>query len=416
MFFSYLEILAVITFLMSAAQARYSSSKPNVFYYWGQNSAGGSSTQSSLATYCDSGLVDGVILSFLHVFNIGGDPGMNFAGACKTTFPDSNLLSCPNIASDIKSCQSKGIKVILSLGGASGSYGFDSDSQAKTFADTLWNLFGGGSAEDRPFGDAEIDGIDLDIEGGQSTGYVSLVNAVRSKFGSDFLVGAAPQCPFPDVILGSVIDSVGFDYVNVQFYNNYCSAAGGSFNFDTWAKWASSTSPNKDVKVFFTIPGSSTAAGTGYAPISTIQSIVPKLASEYPNTFGGVSVWDASQAWNNGDFASALYRSVKSGDSTPSYSTHKKSSESSSLVETATTAIASATISSPTTASATISSPAIASATVSNIQNQNQHAKTNRLCFKLLKNKSTKSCKKQLDGTKSQSKSSEPEAGHNKRN
>ncbi|KAI8343847.1 glycoside hydrolase superfamily, partial [Blakeslea trispora] len=304
-----------IVTIMSGVQAKYSSNGPNVFYYWGQNSAGGSSTQSSLADYCNSGLADGIILSFLNVFNVGNDPGMNFAGACKTTFTGSDLLSCPTIASDIKSCQSKGVKVLLSLGGAAGAYGFDSDSQAETFATTLWNLFGGGSAKNRPFGDAEIDGIDLDIEGGQPTGYVSLVRAVRSKFGSGFLVGAAPQCPFPDVILGSVIDSIGFDYVNVQFYNNYCSAAGGSFNYDTWANWATSTSPNKDVKVFLTIPGSNTAAGTGYAPISTIQSVVSKISSQYPGTFGGVSVWDASQAWNNGDFASALYNSVKSGSS-----------------------------------------------------------------------------------------------------
>lgn len=64
-----------------------------------------------------------------------------------------------------------GVKVILSLGGAAGSYGFTSDSQGETFAETIWDLFGGGSSDTRPFGTAEIDGIDLDIEGGASTGY-----------------------------------------------------------------------------------------------------------------------------------------------------------------------------------------------------------------------------------------------------
>ena len=100
---------------------------------------------------------------------------------------------------DIKTCQSKGIKVILSLGGASGSYGFDSDSQAKTFADTLWNLFGGGSAEDRPFGDTEIDGIDLDIEGGQPTGYVVSITKCISpleKHGTNIIILVTCQrCP-----------------------------------------------------------------------------------------------------------------------------------------------------------------------------------------------------------------------------
>lgn len=139
----------------------------------------------------------------------------------------------------------------------------------------------------------------------------AFVNAIRSKFSSGFLVGAAPQCPFPDVILGSVLDGVGLDFVNVQFYNNYCSAVGNSFNYDTWANWAKTKSPNKNVKVYFTIPGAPTAAGSGYAPISTIQTIVPQLASQYPGIFGGVSVWDASQAWNNAQFASQLYSLVK---------------------------------------------------------------------------------------------------------
>lgn len=130
------------------------------------------------------------------------------------------------------------------------------------------------------------------------------------------MVGAAPQCPFPDQILGSVIDAVPVDYVNVQFYNNYCSAAGGSFNFDTWARWAAG-SPNRNVKVMLTLPGSTTAAGSGYVPISTISSIVPTLASNYPGIYGGVSIWDASQAWNNGDFANSLYSLVKGNGGSP---------------------------------------------------------------------------------------------------
>lgn len=62
-----------------------------------------------------------------------------------------------------------------------------------------------------------------------------------------------------------------------------------------------------------TLPGSSTAAGNGYVPLSTIQTVVPTLVSSYPGTYGGVAIWDASQAWNNGNFASGLYSLVKSG-------------------------------------------------------------------------------------------------------
>ena len=35
----------------------------------------------------------------------------------------------------------------------------------------MWDLFGAGDGKTRPFGDAVIDGFDLDIEGGGATGY-----------------------------------------------------------------------------------------------------------------------------------------------------------------------------------------------------------------------------------------------------
>lgn len=47
---------------------------------------------------------------------------------------------------------------MFSLGGASGAVSFTSDSQAQSFADTIWNLFLGGSSADRPFGSAVLDG------------------------------------------------------------------------------------------------------------------------------------------------------------------------------------------------------------------------------------------------------------------
>ncbi|KAI8985151.1 chitinase 1 [Pilobolus umbonatus] len=290
-------------------QSAYQPDKPNVLYYWGQNSAGSSTSQQRLSYYCNSGLADIILLSFLNTFNINGLPGINLSNACEgTVFPGSQLLSCPDIGKDIELCQAKGVKILLSLGGAAGAYGFNSDSDAVTFANTIWDLFGGGSSATRPFGDAVIDGVDLDIEGGSTTGYVAFVRTLRSK--SNFLISAAPQCPFPDVILGSTINAIGFDFINVQFYNNYCSLVGSSFNFDTWDAWARNTSPNKNVKILLTIPGSSTAASTGFAPISNIVSVAPLLASKY-SSYGGVAVWDASQTWNNGDFASSLYSVVK---------------------------------------------------------------------------------------------------------
>ena len=58
----------------------------------------------------------------------------------------------------------------ISLGGATGAVGFTSDSQAETFADTVWNLFLGGSSSTRPFGSAILDG------------YVAIIQAYYLSF------------------------------------------------------------------------------------------------------------------------------------------------------------------------------------------------------------------------------------------
>lgn len=105
-------------------------------------------------------------------------------------------------------------------------------------------------------------------------------------------------------MLGNVINSVGFDAISVQFYNNYCSSTSSSFNFDTWDEWARNTSPNKDVKIFMGIPGSPTAAGSGYVPFSQLQSTVEKVASTY-SSYGGVTVW--GEHYHEGKETSVYY-------------------------------------------------------------------------------------------------------------
>jgi chitinase len=91
-------------------------------------------------------------------------------------------------------------------------------------------------------------------------------------------------------MMGTVMDEVAFDAVMVQFYNNYCATASGSFNFNTWDTWAKKTSPNKNVKILLGIPGSSAAAGSGYVPFDTLKPIVENVYSTY-SSFGGVMLW-----------------------------------------------------------------------------------------------------------------------------
>jgi len=132
---------------------------------------------------------------------------------------------CSQIAEDIKTCQSAGKKILLSLGGASPNTVIDSDSSADSFADFLWGAFG--PVQDttlypRPFEDAVVDGFDLDIETGGSVGYAALVNELRTRFATDssktYYISAAPQCVNPDPNLSDAIENSDIDYVFVPLF------------------------------------------------------------------------------------------------------------------------------------------------------------------------------------------------------
>ncbi|KAJ2659586.1 Chitinase 2 [Coemansia sp. RSA 1200] len=239
---------------------------------------------------------------------------LNFANACETTFDGSSLLHCPNIAKDIKYCQSQGKVVVISMGGASGAYGFLDDADASSFADTVWNMFFKGTATQRPFDDAVLDGIDLDIEGGSNNGYTAFISRLRSHYASDpgrnYYIASAPQCPFPDAYLGSTLNNAWFDMVYVQFYNNYCglNAYPTWFNYGDWDNWAKTRSVNKNVKIFIGAPGSPSAASSGYVDGSTLSNIYNDVRAKY-TSLGGIMTWDVSQARTSGLASSILITS-----------------------------------------------------------------------------------------------------------
>ncbi|KAI0076286.1 class III chitinase [Panus rudis PR-1116 ss-1] len=310
-------------YLVAQVVAFDNSRYDNVAVYWGQNSYGAAhgsdvaNYQKPLAFYCQDNAIDVFPIAFLNVFfGPGGVPSINLANTCNptdnATFPGTNLPQCTSVGTDIKACQAKGKILTLSLGGAGGSVGFQSDSQGEALADTVWNLFLGGSSSTRPFGDAVLDGVDLDIEGGSSTGYVAFIKRLQSHASGaskKYYYTAAPQCPFPDASLGAVLSGASFDAVYVQFYNNVCGLQNydqaQNWDFGLWDFWARNTSPNKNVKIYLGAPASSTAAGTGYQPISTLSNIAVTMRKSFPS-FGGVMMWDASQAYANNRYDLAI--------------------------------------------------------------------------------------------------------------
>ncbi|KAG6375334.1 glycoside hydrolase family 18 protein [Boletus reticuloceps] len=267
----------------------------NLAVYWGQNSYGATNPsntanwQQPIGYYCQDATVDIIPMAFLDIFNTtGGLPSVNLANTCSTSsngvFPGSQLPNCTFLAQGIQTCQNAGKIVTISLGGATGASTFANDAQGQAFAQIIWDLFLGGTSTTRPFGNAVLDGIDMDIEGGSQTGYTAFLTTLRQLMdggSKPYYITAAPQCPYPDAYIGNTINAVPFDAVFVQFYNNYCGLNNyGNTNF------------------FIGAPAASSAAGSGYVDASTITTIIQQTRSQY-SSFGGVMMWDMSQAYGS---------------------------------------------------------------------------------------------------------------------
>ncbi|KAL8748122.1 MAG: hypothetical protein Q9190_000084 [Brigantiaea leucoxantha] len=272
-------------------------------------------------------------LAFLTVVHgTGGQPEINFANAgdnC-TTFEGTALLNCPQIAADIATCQQTyGKTILLSIGGATYTEGgFSSPDDAVAAANQIWATFGPEQSDSsalRPFGSSSVDGFDFDFETTVSN-TVPFANQLRSLMDAEtskpYYLTAAPQCPYPDAADDPMLNgTVSMDAVFVQFYNNYCgvqsyvpgSDTQNNFNFATWDNWAKTVSLNPNVKVLLGIPAGQTAAGSGYEPPSTLGPIID-YCKQF-SSFGGVMMWDASQAVANSGFLPAVKQSLTSAAS-----------------------------------------------------------------------------------------------------
>jgi chitinase len=298
-----------------------------VAIYWGQNGYGGAhpgepdTWERPLAQVCADPSYDIVLLGFLTSFvsqrNADGLPESNFSYHCDTPYDADNpfLLSCPDIGAAIDTCHANGKRVLLSLGGAAGSYGFTSDDEAEQFAHTVWDMFLGGSSAIRPLGTTALDGVDLDIEGGSTVGYTAFVARLRQLTDQDsskrYLMTGAPQCPIPDAYLGpnagaplgDVADA--FDYLFVQFYNNYCNfnqRASFDDTFEQWAALAASGGP----AIYVGLPATDQAAqASSYVSREGLAALVGSVASH--DSFAGIMLWDSSYDQNSADTSGTTY-------------------------------------------------------------------------------------------------------------
>ena len=292
----------------------------NVAVYYGQTAA---TSQVKLSDLCADKGTDIIILAFLTTyFGPGGYPTVNFGSACGSSASSAaaakgatGLLSCPDMAKDIQTCQSAGKKVLLSLGGAEATTAFTSDSQASTFATQLNNLFTGGSGEDsalRPFGSSvKLDGFDIDNEDHSTDHYSAFVTALRSAMDADtskkYYISAAPQCPRPDASIPLNAMQSSMDFIFVQFYNNGDCNVGQPGFLDSFKAWSSDLSATgKGPKLFIGAPGCPACAGSGYEAPGAMESVIQSAKSAGVANFGGVMLWDGAEAVVNGNYQQAM--------------------------------------------------------------------------------------------------------------
>ncbi|KAI9124396.1 hypothetical protein K1719_004318 [Acacia pycnantha] len=275
------SLLSPLLLIISSFSA-ISNAAGGIAIYWGQNG-----NEGSLADACNTGNYKYVNIAYLSDFGNGQNPKLNLAGHCDAAVANT----CAKFSTDIKTCQNNGIKVLLSLGGSAGSHSLNSADEATRLAKYLWDSFLGGQSGSRPLGDAVLDGIDFDIVDGSGQHLDELAKALK-ELDNQLILAAAPQCPFPDVALGSAIKTGLFDYVWVQFFNNPpCQYADGNIKnlVSAWNQWTNGVEVKK---VFLGIPASTDAANVGgYIPANVLTSQVLPAINGSPK-YGGVMIWD----------------------------------------------------------------------------------------------------------------------------
>ncbi|KAI0874446.1 putative endochitinase CHI2 [Hypoxylon argillaceum] len=306
------------TALPASVKKTRDSSGPQNVVYWGQN-GGGTIENNDLSAYCTSDAgIDILVLAFLYSWGGGGNtiPSGTIGQSCFISTAGQGQ-NCDALASAIKTCQSNNVKIILSLGGASGSYSLSSSAEAQTIGQYLWDSYGnsGSTSVQRPFGDVFVNGFDFDLELNNGNQYYpDMISTLRDNFKSDssntYYITGAPQCPIPEPNMGVVIDNAQFDYIWPQFYNNNnytypCALpinGNAPFNYDQWLSYTATT-PSSNAKIFVGVPAAPLGANGGpsgetyYATPDQLAGIISDIKSE--SRFGGIMMWSAGFSDSN---------------------------------------------------------------------------------------------------------------------
>ncbi|EED11606.1 endochitinase precursor, putative [Talaromyces stipitatus ATCC 10500] len=275
-----------------------------VVVYWGQNAAA-ASENNDLSNYCTAGSgINIVVLSFLYEYGNGITIPSGVIGNDCSISTSGEGTNCDALAKQIATCQSNGVKVILSLGGAVGAYSLTSQAEAETIGQNLWDAYGktSGGSVPRPFGATFVNGWDFDIEANSGNQYYQyMIAKLRSNFVSDssntYYITGAPQCPIPEPNMGEIIHAARFDYLWVQFYNNRDCSYPNTLNYADWVSYVSGT-PSANAKIFIGVPASelgSTGTDSGAAYYQCPKTLASTVSSFHTSSkWGGIMMWDAA--------------------------------------------------------------------------------------------------------------------------
>ncbi|RAO72610.1 uncharacterized protein BHQ10_008622 [Talaromyces amestolkiae] len=311
---------SLLAFATASSLSSRQDTSAETVVYWGQNS----NENADLSAYCSSTAgIDVIILAFLYEFGNGIDIPSGVIGEECYISTTGEAQLCDDVASAIATCQAAGVKVLLSLGGATSSYSLQSQAEAESIGQYLWESYGnsGNTTVPRPFGNVFVNGWDFDIEvnDGSSQYYQYMISTLRSNFASDpkntYYITGAPQCPLPEPNMSIIIGNSTFDKLWVQWYNNnngldnipYESCSLGfngnaPFNYLEWVDYLAAT-PSAGAKLYIGAPASTLASNGNSA--GAIYYITPDematLVSETEgnSTFGGVMLWSAGYSDSN---------------------------------------------------------------------------------------------------------------------
>ncbi|KAK4230263.1 glycoside hydrolase superfamily [Podospora fimiseda] len=231
----------------------------------------------------------------------------------------TGLLYYASLEADIHTCQSRfGKKILLSIGGATSNLILHSDAHAISFANTLWAFFGPPgfiSNGLRPFGQAVIDGFDLDKNDGQPGFFGTFATALRANFAADltkdYFLSAAPQCVYLDPSVPQAYLSQ-CNFVWPQFFNNPACEVGSIGLVDSVFQWSRTVGDSivsmRDSSAFRTrlligIPGCLQAAPITFLRFGGVRG-VQLLATQLRQliglvNLGGLMIWDGPQGLEN---------------------------------------------------------------------------------------------------------------------